>query len=131
MRRDFSWIQGQIKKIIANYEIPTEAKEDLFRIYEYGFLNFGERRANEYFNDFFENLDRIAKNPFHFPSAEYIKKDYRKCVSGEDTIYFKIEKAIVIIVYIIESQVYPYPNPKTDVLEKKLDMLFVFAIVKR
>lgn len=87
-----------------HYEISTEAKEDLFRIYKYGVLNFGEKKADEYYNDFFENFERIIDNPFHFPSAEYIKKDYRKCVSGEDTIYFKIENSIVIIVSIIRSQ---------------------------
>ena len=63
-----------------------------------------ERKADEYFSDFFKSFDRIAENPFHFPSAEYIRKDYRKCVSGEDTIYFKIEKTIVIIISIVRSQ---------------------------
>ena len=89
---------------MVNYKISTEAKEDLFHIYEYGFKRFGEKKADEYFNNFFKNFDRIVKNPYQFPSAEYIRKDYRKCVSGEDTIYFKVEKDIVIIISIIRSK---------------------------
>ena len=89
---------------MGNYLLSTQAKEDLYRIYQYGILNFGEKKAEEYFDNFFKNFERIAMNPFHFPSAEYIRKDYRKCISGEDTIYFKVEKSIVLIVTIIRSQ---------------------------
>ena len=85
---------------MVNYKISTEVKGDLFRIYEYGFKKFGENKADEYFNNFFRTFDRIGKNPYQFPSAEYIRKDYRKCVSGENTIYFKVEKKIVIIISI-------------------------------
>ncbi len=89
---------------MLNYKLSPEAKEDLYRIYKYGVLNFGEKRADEYYNNFFVNFQRIAKNPFHFPSSQFIKKNYRKCVSGEDTIYFRIDKSKVIIVSIIRSQ---------------------------
>ncbi len=33
---------------MGNYEISPEAKEDLYRIYEYGVNNFGERLADIY-----------------------------------------------------------------------------------
>lgn len=89
---------------MRDYELSPEAKEDLFRIYEYGYINFGEKKADEYYNNLFDDFERIADNPYHFPSAEYIRKDYRKCVSGEETIYYKIEELNVIIMAIVRSQ---------------------------
>ena len=38
------------------YKLSQEAKEDLQRIYEYGYLNFGEQQADDYFNGFFSFL---------------------------------------------------------------------------
>jgi len=75
---------------MANYKLSNLAKEDLIRIYRYGVDKFGMTQADKYFDSFFEYFDRIAKNPFSFESVEYIKADYRRCVCGSDSIYYKI-----------------------------------------
>ena len=50
----------------------------------------------------YDCFDRIEGNPFLFPSADYIKKGYRYCVCGVDTIYYQINgnKRIEIITII-------------------------------
>ena len=39
---------------MSKYRLTDEAKEDLRRIYKYGYEEFGEEQADEYFYSFFE-----------------------------------------------------------------------------
>jgi len=91
-----------------SYKLSVEAENDVIRIYEYGFYKFGMIQADKYYNELFECFNKIAKNPLMFPTAEHIKEDYRYCVSGVDTIYFKIKKNNSIeIITIIGRQDFP------------------------
>jgi len=47
-------------------------------------------QADHYFNMFYDCFYKIEQNPFLFPSADHIKKGYRYCVCGVDTIYYRI-----------------------------------------
>ena len=89
---------------MANYKISNLAKEDLIRIHKYGVEKFGMIQADKYFDSFFENFETIAKNPFYFESVDYIKTGYRRCVSGSDSIYYKVNNDIVEIMAIIGKQ---------------------------
>ena len=46
----------------------------------------------------------LAENPFYFESVDYIKAGYRHCVSGSDSIYYKVNNNIVEIMAIIGKQ---------------------------
>ena len=74
----------------GNYKLSLEAKEDLRRIYLYGFENWGEVQADKYYFSFFECFEIIAEKPYMYQSVDYIRKGYRHCVCGADTIYFRI-----------------------------------------
>lgn len=89
---------------MANYKLSNEAKEDLIRIHQYGTKKFGPKQADKYFNSFFIHFDRIELRPFSFESVDYIRKDYRRCVCGSDTIYFKVNDGNVEIIAIIGRQ---------------------------
>ena len=91
---------------MTNYRLSNTAKEDLIRIHHYGIRTFGESQANKYFNSFFEYFDRISENPYSFESVEFIKKEYRKCVCGSDSIYFRINEndKVIEIMAIIGRQ---------------------------
>ena len=89
---------------MANYKLSTEAKDDLIRIYHYGVERFGATEAEKYFNTFFDYFDMIASRPFSFQSVDYIKKVYRRCVCGVDSIYFKINENTVEIMAIVGKQ---------------------------
>ncbi len=89
---------------MSNYRISNVAKEDLIRIHHYGIRMFGEKQADLYFNTFFEYFDRIAQQPFLFESVDHIKKGYRRCVRGSDSIYYKINDDFVEIMAIVGSQ---------------------------
>lgn len=87
-----------------SYFLTREAKDDLWRIYEFGVYKFGETQADKYFNLMHDCFDKIASNPFMFPETVKNKKKYRFCVCGVDTIYYKINGDEVEIITIIGRQ---------------------------
>ena len=89
---------------MMNYKLSNVAKQDLIRIHQYGVKNFGESQADKYFEAFFVNFELIAERPLAFESVDYIKKGYRRCVCGVDSIYFRINGEIVEIMAIIGRQ---------------------------
>lgn len=89
---------------MAKYKLSNTAKEDLIRIHHYGIKKFGMKQADIYFDSFFEYFDIIAESPFSFESVDYIKTEYRRCVCGSDSIYYKMNTDIVEIIAIIGKQ---------------------------
>ena len=89
---------------MTNYKLSVLAKEDLIRIHEYGTRNFGKARAEKYFAAFFDRFEEIAHRPYSFEDVSYIASGYRRCVSGVDAIYFRIENGSVEIMSIIGRQ---------------------------
>ena len=89
---------------MTKYRISKEAKEDLIRIHQFGVDRFGESQADKYFNSFFESFQVIADNPFAFESIDHIRKGYRRCPCGSDSIYFRVVDGVVEIMAIIGNQ---------------------------
>lgn len=86
------------------YFLSREAKEDLWRIYEFGVSKFGENQADKYFLMLHDCFHKIACNPFMFPFVSSYKNVDRFCVCGVDTIYFNIKGDEIEIVTIIGRQ---------------------------
>ena len=89
---------------MAKYRLSNEAKEDLIRIHHYGVNKFGMAQADKYFDSFFKYFDIIAQQPFSFESVDYIKKGYRRCAIGSDSIYYRVNNDIVEIMAIVGRQ---------------------------
>jgi len=89
---------------MAKYRLSNEAKDDLISIHHYGVKKFGMTQADKYFESFFEYFEIITQRPYSFESVTYIKKDYRRCVCGSDSIYFKINEDFIDIMAIIGIQ---------------------------
>jgi toxin ParE1/3/4 len=89
---------------MAKYRLSNEAKEDLIRIHQYGIKKFGMAQADKYFDTFFEYFAIISQRPFSFESVDYLKKGYRRCVCGSDSIYYKVNEDIVEIMAIVGRQ---------------------------
>ena len=89
---------------MVQYKLSEEAKNDLIRIHHYGVKKFGLTQADKYFESIFEYFDLIARRPFSFESVDYIKKGYRRCVCGVDSIYYRINGNRVEIMAIVGKQ---------------------------
>ena len=89
---------------MAKYKLSNAAREDLIRIHHYGIKKFGMAQADKYFNSFFEYFDIITQRPFSFESVDFIKRDYRRCVCGSDSIYYRMNDNVIEIMAIIGRQ---------------------------
>lgn len=89
---------------MKEYRLSNEAKNDLARIYWYGGEAFGELQAERYFNLLIDRFSEIAKNPYKYPTVDYIRKDYRRSVCGVDSIYFRIQENVVEIMRVLGRQ---------------------------
>jgi toxin ParE1/3/4 len=90
---------------MANYRLSNVAKEDLIRIHQYGVVKFGLAQADKYFDSLFEYFEIISQRPFSFESVDYLRKGYRRCVCGSESIYYRIANdGIVEIMAIIGKQ---------------------------
>ena len=89
---------------MAKYRLSNEAKNDLIRIHHYGVKKFGMTQADIYIESFFEYFEIISQRPFSFESVDYVKKGYRRCVCGIDSIYYKINNDVVEIMAIVGRQ---------------------------
>lgn len=87
-----------------NYFLTREAKEDLWRIYEFGVYKFGEAQAEKYLTMLYDCFEKIEANPFLFPVVLNYKNVERYCVCGVDTIYYNINGNEIEIVTIIGRQ---------------------------
>ena len=89
---------------MAKYRLSNTARNDLIRIHQYGVKMFGVIQADKYFHSFFEHFNRIAESPFSFTSVDFIKKGYRRCICGMDSIYFRVNDDTVEIMAIVGKQ---------------------------
>ncbi len=55
------------------YDLSEKAKEDLFRIYEFGIAKFGVSQADKYFDMMHECFTKIAMYPFYFLLFQMLK----------------------------------------------------------
>lgn len=89
---------------MGNYRLSEAAKIDLIRIHQYGVLYFGEDQADKYYTAFFEQFEKIAENPYLYQKVDNIRKKYRRCVIGVDSIYYLIKNDSVEVIRIIGRQ---------------------------
>jgi toxin ParE1/3/4 len=89
---------------MAKYKLSNAAKEDLIRIHHFGTEKFGVTQADKYFDSFFDYFEIIAQRPFSFEAVDYIKKGYRRCPCGSDSIYYRINENMVEIMAIVGMQ---------------------------
>ena len=90
---------------MAAYKLTLEAKDDLRRIYLYGWEKWGEAAADRYHDDLYDRFEEIAERPLSYPAVDHIRKGYRRSVCGVDHIYYRIgADGIVEIMSILGSQ---------------------------
>lgn len=89
---------------MGNYRISEDAQIDLIRIHQRGVRIYGEEKADEYYFNFFEQFEEIAKHPESYQAVNHIRFGYRRSVCGIDNIYYQIEGNTVEIMNIIGRQ---------------------------
>jgi toxin ParE1/3/4 len=89
---------------VGDYRLSENAKADLIRIYRRGVREFGEVRAEAYFNAFFERFKMLAEQPLAYPAVDEIRVGYRRSVCGAYSIYYRVTGDTVEVMAIIGQQ---------------------------
>lgn len=89
---------------MATYKLSEEAKDDLRRIWMYGYEQWGGSQADHYYWKLIEHFKVIAASPLMYPPVDYIREGYRRSKCGVDDIYYRITNDVVEIMAIVGKQ---------------------------
>lgn len=93
---------------MARFELSNAADADFEDIFTFGIERFGLEQAMRYQAALQIRFSEIAAAPARFPIIDFVGKDYRRCVAGSHSIYFRQVADGVLIVRILGRQ-----NPET------------------
>jgi len=74
---------------MGKYRLTLGAEEDLQNIYEWGFVTFGEERADTYHVGLLDRFDKIAENPLLGQAVDHLCNGARRAVYGKNAIYYQ------------------------------------------
>ena len=86
---------------MPKYQLTNAADEDLAELYSYSFIEFGERRADAYFESLEDCLQLLAGNPQLGVSVTRLRRKYLRFVHERHTIYYKKSRSEILIVRIL------------------------------
>ncbi len=90
---------------MAAYRLTQTAKDDLRRIYFYGWEQWGEAAADRYHDALFDRFEEIAERPHSYPAVDDLREGYRRSVCGVDSIYYRVgDDGVIEIMTILGSQ---------------------------
>jgi toxin ParE1/3/4 len=90
---------------MAAYRLTQTAKNDLRRIYLYGWEQWGEAAADRYHDALYDRFEEIAERPNSYAAVDDVRTGYRRSVCGADSIYYRIDDdGVVEIMAILGSQ---------------------------
>jgi len=89
---------------MASYRLSPNTKDDLERIWFYGLETWGPEAADRYIENLFDKFQDIADQPRLYQAVDEIRKGYRRCVSGNDSIFYRIAGDDVEIMAVIGQQ---------------------------
>ena len=86
---------------MPDYQLTNAADEDLLELYTYSFLEFGERRADAYFESLEDCLQRLSENPQLGMDVAMLRRKYYRFVHQRHSIYFMKSRSGILVVRIL------------------------------
>lgn len=81
--------------------LSIAAEQDLEDIYAYSFSEFGERRADAYFESLEDCLNRLAEQPALGVDVSALRADSLRFVHQRHSIYYKKSKHGILVIRIL------------------------------
>ncbi len=79
------------------------AREDLREIWRFGSERWGDTRADLYFMELSEAIDRIGLNPLTNAQAEELGEPYRRLFYEAHTVVYRVEADAVVVVRVLHQ----------------------------
>jgi len=89
---------------MPSYKLSLAAKEDLYRIWQYGLENYGLKQANDYLDGLEKHFEVLAQSPYAHPSVDEIRQGYRRSICNVESVYYRIVDDGVEIMAILGRQ---------------------------
>jgi len=86
---------------VPKYQLTNAADGDLSDLYSYSFSEFGEHRADAYFESLENCLQHLAENPNLGMEVSGLRQNYFRFVHQQHSIYFKRSRTGILIVRIL------------------------------
>lgn len=86
---------------MPRYQLTNAADQDLSDIYAYSFVEFGEKRADAYFESLEECLQRLAENPKLGMDVGSLRLKYLRFVHQRHSIYYKKSRSGILVVRVL------------------------------
>ena len=85
---------------MASYKLSDKAVQTIEKIYEYSLLNFGERKADEYYLSLHNSFELLAEQPnigreFH---------EFHRHEHGEHVFFYKITDYGIKVIHIFHQR---------------------------
>jgi toxin ParE1/3/4 len=88
---------------MTSYVFSKKAEADLAETYRYGFVNFGERQADEYSESLKEKCQFLSDNPLLCRERDEFNPPVRIGYHGKHLIIYTIEHDYILIVRILHG----------------------------
>lgn len=77
---------------MSNYKlrVTKDAEQDLDDLYSEGFVTWGEKQADRYYDGLLARFDRMCDNPMLDRMVDEIRPGYRRSIYEKHSIYFVI-----------------------------------------
>ena len=86
---------------MPNYQLSNAADEDLSELYAYSYAEFGENRADAYFDSLENCLQRLADRPQLGLNVSPLRNDYLRFVHQKHSIYYKRSRTGILVVRVL------------------------------
>ncbi len=85
-------------------KISASADRDLATLYEFGFAQWGEERADLYYDALIDHFRKLCANPFLYPTVDDIRPGYRRSLCGVHSVNYKVTDTAVEVMAVIGRQ---------------------------
>lgn len=83
---------------MSRYVFSKQAEHDLIEIYRYGFLTYGEIKADLYINALKDKCEFLAENPSLCRERQELTPPVRICHHKKHLIIYTVETGCILIV---------------------------------
>jgi len=92
---------------VHRIEISPAAAADLEAIWLYGFEQWDETQADEYYDALMVGIEQLRSNPLLGKSEERVRKDYRSIHLNRHVVFYRVLNDAVDIVRVLHDRMVP------------------------
>jgi len=92
---------------VLELHIQLRARNDLRGLWIYSFKRWGEKKADQYYEEIIKGLDLIATHSEIGIACDDIKTGYRCFTINEYDVYYKISNTRIVIIRVLHESMKP------------------------